>query len=149
MYMFWNPEYTWEEALEAANGNEMAMPFGDGYYTVVDAGNFRREAKETAYSLFDGGWRPGEATVDELIQEWGVDNPVERKFAEAINKALQEVLDNWEPITYESFGSSLPANWEEIAEALNSYIRRTVADPEQAWDAWCSGNLPEVPEAEF
>ena len=141
-------QYTWEEAMDKANGDEMAMPFGDGCI-VADVDDFNREVHSEALSLFDGGWRPGDGTVEELIQNYGDDNPVWRQYAEAVNDALQDVLNDWEPITYESFGSSVPDNWEGIAEALNSYIRRTVADPEQAWDAWCSGSLPEVPEAEF
>lgn len=59
-------------------------------------------------------------------------------------------------VTMDSFGSDCPANWEEIAYALNAIIDArgiTAAEDHDArnqlWEDWCNGRLPEVPEARF
>lgn len=73
-------------------------------------------------------------------------------------------------ITEDTFGSDCPTNWEEIADFLNSLIDRTLDqtpgayDPgyddsglsadghdvvDAIWDRFCSGDLPDAPEAVF
>lgn len=53
-------------------------------------------------------------------------------------------------ITGESFGSDCPANWEDIASALNAIIDdRGIADDsdevEALWDEWCNYGVEGVP----
>ena len=53
-------------------------------------------------------------------------------------------MENW--ITFESFGSECPDNWEEIANYLNDIIReRGIEDDHDAvnelWDEYWSGKL--------
>lgn len=53
-------------------------------------------------------------------------------------------------ITGESFGSNCPANWEEIASALNDVIdaRGIADDPDEVealWDEWCNYGIEGVP----
>lgn len=53
-------------------------------------------------------------------------------------------------INMESFGSECPANWREIASALNAIIdERGIADDHDAvnalWEDWCNGDLTGVP----
>lgn len=56
-------------------------------------------------------------------------------------------------ITAESFGSEIPANWEQIATYLNEIIdRRGIAEDHAAvnelWESYWNGEIPGAPEAE-
>lgn len=56
-------------------------------------------------------------------------------------------------ITVESFGSEIPANWEQIATYLNEIIdRRGIAEDHAAvnelWESYWNGEIPGAPEAE-
>lgn len=149
--MYRNVYDTYDDAAKAADSLETddveVMPLSEGY-ALVSVSDYLRQARDEAGSLFDGGWRPGDDTAEELVKEYGDSNPGWIHWAETINGYLEELLDEWEPITGESFGADCPENWKEIAEVLNSIIRETGKDPEQVWEEYCSGLL-EVPEAKF
>lgn len=56
-------------------------------------------------------------------------------------------------ITTESFGSEIPANWEQIAAYLNEIIdERSIAEDHDAvnelWETYWNGEIPGAPEAE-
>lgn len=56
-------------------------------------------------------------------------------------------------ITMDSFGSMLPANWEEIAEFLNNLIEERGIENDKdeldkLWEDYCNGDIPGAPEAE-
>ena len=60
-------------------------------------------------------------------------------------------MENW--ITADSFGSEIPANWEEIADFLNNIIReRGIEDDHnevnELWEAYWNGEIPDAPTAE-
>jgi hypothetical protein len=57
-------------------------------------------------------------------------------------------------ITEDSFGEYCPANWQEIADYMNDIIdERGIAEDFDAvcvlWEAYCSGDIPGVPAAEW
>lgn len=67
-------------------------------------------------------------------------------------------------ITMNSFGDTCPANWEEIADHLNTIIDATpgITDPDTGdltpegrekidalWEAYCAGDLPDAPAPVF
>lgn len=63
------------------------------------------------------------------------------------------MMSKW---TMDTFGSMLPANWEEICEAANAYIdeRWWMSEDEQAelWERWCNEDediLRVIPKAVF
>ena len=55
-------------------------------------------------------------------------------------------------ITADSFGSEIPANWEEIADYLNEIIRErgiedSVPEQNELWEEYWNGEIPGAPEA--
>ena len=59
-------------------------------------------------------------------------------------------MEHW--ITADSFGSDLPANWEEIAAYLNAIIEeRGIEDDlnkvNELWEAYWQGEFPDAPTA--
>lgn len=55
-------------------------------------------------------------------------------------------------ITADSFGSEIPANWEEIADFLNEIIRErgiedSVTEQNDLWEEYWNGEIPGAPEA--
>ena len=63
-----------------------------------------------------------------------------------------EKMSKW---TMDTFGSMLPANWEEICEAANDYMDEngyTEKDSAELWERWCNEDadiLRIIPEAVF
>jgi len=56
-------------------------------------------------------------------------------------------------VTADSFGDTIPANWEEIADFLNNIIReRHIEEDHDAcnelWEDYCNGDIPGAPIAE-
>lgn len=55
-------------------------------------------------------------------------------------------------ITADSFGSEIPANWEEIADFLNEIIRErgiedSVPEQNELWEEYWNGEIHGAPEA--
>lgn len=60
-------------------------------------------------------------------------------------------MEHW--ITIESFGDTVPANWEEIASFLNEIIRdrniqESISDVNDLWEQYCNGDIDGAPEPE-